>query len=125
MFKRIILRLLLLSIFLVACGGNTAPADENEGGEAENAAATPADLAAIKQYTLDNAHQMKVGTGRLVAVAQRYYDLVQDTQTNQPNTNPYEFIWQERPDEVKEMVAEAKAAWVEASQYYEIEPDDE
>ena len=117
MFKRIIPWLWLISIFLVACGGDTALVNENEG----DAAASPANLAAIKQYTLDNAQQMKVGTGRLLAVAQRYYDLVQDTQTNQPDTNPYEFLWQERRDDVKEMVAEAKAAWVTASQYYELD----
>lgn len=121
MFKRIIPWLLLLSIFLVACGRSNTPVAENEGEEAETAAASPANLAAIKQYTLDNAHQMKVGTSQLAAVAQRYYDLVQDTQTNQPDANPYEFLWQERPDEMKEIIAEAKTAWVTASQYYELD----
>jgi len=123
MFKRIIAWLWLVSIFLVGCGGNAAAVTKNEVNVSNNAAASPANLAAVKQYTLDNAQQMKVGTGRLAAAAQRYYDLVQDTQINQPNTNPYAFLWQERPDKLKEIITEAKAAWVMASQYrgWEIE----
>jgi hypothetical protein len=117
MFKRMIPALLFLSMLLVACGRSS----ETTTPTPENATASPANLVAIKQYTLDNAHEMKVGTGRLAAVAQRYYDLVQDTQRNQSGTNPYEFLWQERPNEMKEMVAEAKSAWIQASQYYELD----
>ena len=62
---------LIAIVLLVACGGAAEQAQPTI--EAPPAAASPAadaaDLAAVKAYTLDNAHQMKEGTAALAATA--------------------------------------------------------
>jgi hypothetical protein len=114
-FKTLLLVVMLG--LLVACGGQTAvtptlPAPEEA---AEAPAAEEVDLAAVKQYALDNATEMKTGSAALAATAQEYYDLMAT------HNFDYEAAWAANPAELTELVAEAKEHWLKASQHYELD----
>lgn len=120
-FKTLILMVAL--VLLVACGGQTTPAapvveEPAATGVGESAAAPAAeavDLAAVRQYTLDNAAEMKVGSAALAATAQEYYDLMAT------HNFDYEAAWAVNSVELSELVARAKTNWQQASQYYELD----
>ena len=108
MFKHIILIFLLfVSLILVGCTSQTA--------DPIPAPITTADLTAVKQYTLDNAQQMKQGTAQLLTTAQAYYSLVES------NGFDYQAVWNNHAGEAAPLVADAKAAWLLASTHYELD----
>jgi hypothetical protein len=116
-----------LLLVLVACGGGQSAAPEIEAESeapvateaadepAEVPAAEEVDLAAVKQYALDNAQEMKTGSAALAATAQEYYDLIEG------HGFDYEAAWAADQGTLTELVAEAKANWQQASQYYELD----
>jgi len=126
---------LLISLVLVACGSAApepaAPAEEaaapaeaeqavEEEAEAEVAEepAAPmaeADLAAVKNYALENAQKMKAGTEAFKATAEEYYALIASENFD------YEAAWANHPEELAALVEQAKANWLEASTYYELD----
>lgn len=118
-----------LLLVLAACGGGQTAAPETEI-EAEVPVATEAvegpaelpaaededvDLAAVKQYALDNAQEMKAGSAALAATAQEYYELLEGYGFD------YEAAWAADQAALTGLVADAKANWQQASQYYELD----
>ena len=105
---------LVAVVLLVACGG--AAEQAQPAIEATPAAATDAaDLAAVKQYTLDNAQQMKEGTAALATTAQSYYDLLAG------HNFDYAAAWAADAPALTQLVADAKAHWLTASTHYELD----
>ena len=108
---------LIAIVLLVACGGAAEQAQPTI--EATPAAAAPAadaaDLAAVKAYTLDNAHQMKEGTAALAATAQSYYDLLAG------HNFDYAAAWAADGATLTQLVADAKGHWLTASTHYELD----
>ncbi len=122
MFKPLMPRIVLMMIVLLAaCSGEpavespTAPSQTVEEQPATTTAASNADLAAIKQYALDNAYQMREGTSQLLASAEAYHDVIT------AHNLDYQAAWEASQEEATRLVAEAKAAWLQASQYYELD----
>ncbi len=114
-------------LLMVACGGGQTAAPETEV-EPEVPVATEAgdvsadvpvaeevDLAAVKQYTLDNAREMKAGSAALAATAQEYYDLMAGYNFD------YEAAWAAEQATLSELATRAKSNWQQASQYYELD----
>ena len=128
----VLLMMLAAVVTLVACGGGQAAETDtavntNTPAEPENAAeagaetdAAGVDLAAVKAYAVDQAHQMKAGTAAFRAGAEQYYALVAQAKNEQPDENPYERLWAENPDELRQLVAQMRADWFDASQHYEL-----
>lgn len=107
---------LIAVVLLAACGGAAEQAPPTiEATTAAAPAADAADLAAVKQYTLDNAHQMKEGTAALAATAQSYYDLLAG------HNFDYTAAWAADAPGLTQLVADAKAQWVTASTHYELD----
>lgn len=114
MSKRLITTLfIVLSVLLVACGGQTAPAAPT--AEAISPAASEVDLAAVKQYARDNARQMKDGTAALAATAQAYYDLIAS------HNFDYQAAWSTDAPALSQLMIDAKAQWLTASTHYELD----
>ncbi len=112
-FKRIIPVMMIFCLgMLVACRGTAVSPTPTPAPET---AVTAADLDAIKQYTLDNAQQMKQGTVALLTAAQTYHDLMAT------HNFDYAVAWAAQPAELTQAVADAKAGWLQASQYYELD----
>jgi hypothetical protein len=111
MFQKIILVFSLsVTLLLIGCNSQpTAPAPVSEADVSE------ADLTAVKQYALDNAQQMKQGTSHLLTAAQAYYDLAKSSDFD------YQAMWDDNGEEAAKLVADAKAAWLEASTHYELD----
>lgn len=99
----------------------TAQAPAAAGFEGEEAAApageatSGADLAAVKAYALDNAQKMKAGTEAFEANAEQYYSLIASEDFD------YEAAWTNHQEELTGLIEEARANWIEASTYYEID----
>jgi hypothetical protein len=100
-------------LLLVACGGQTA--ESVSVVEPTAGAAVAADLAAVKQYTLDNARQMKAGSAALAQTAKTYYDLLASHDFN------YEAAWNADAATLTQLVADAKTHWLTASTHYELD----
>lgn len=101
---------------LAACGGSAAQTEPTvEATTAAAPAVSEADLAAVKQYTLDNAQQMKAGTTALAATAQSYYDLLAG------HNFDYAAAWAADASALTQLVADAKAHWLTASTHYELD----
>ncbi|MCB8943242.1 MAG: EfeM/EfeO family lipoprotein [Ardenticatenaceae bacterium] len=108
MFKQIILIfLLMVSLIMAGCSSPEV--------EPTPAPVSEADLTAVKQYALDNAQQMKQGTTNLLTAAQAYYDLAASSGFD------YQAMWDNNTTEAAQLVADAQAAWVEASTHYELD----
>jgi hypothetical protein len=138
--KKLPLYLLIAAMFLlVACGGSQpvetdTPAEADTSVEADAPAETDAvdepvddpetgeaDLAAVKAYAVDHAHQMKAGTAAFRAGAEQYHALVAHVLGQHPDENPYEYLWNDHPDEMRELVEQMRADWFEASLHYELD----
>lgn len=114
MFKKFIwVALLLMSLFLVGCNSD---ADTPEATAVDTTVdASAADLAAVKEYTINNAQEMKKGTTDLLATAVAYHTLLETYNFD------YEAAWAADSDQLTSLVADAKANWLTASQYYELD----
>ncbi|NKQ35198.1 MAG: extracellular solute-binding protein [Chloroflexi bacterium] len=130
-----LLMMLAAMLLLVACGGaeevaetdtlveadTSASADAPAESDAEMAhEAGEADLAAVKAYAVDHAHQMKAGTEAFRAGAETYHALITHVQNEHPDENPYEHLWNDHPDEMRELVEQMREDWFTASQHYEL-----
>lgn len=110
----VVIALLAMLLGLAACGGQAAQTPVNTL-EAAAPAATDADLAAVKQYTLDQAQQMKTGSAALAATAQTYYDLLES------HGFDYQAAWAADATMLTQLVADIKAHWLTASTHYELD----
>jgi hypothetical protein len=83
-----------------------------------SAAQTPAagaDLESVKAYLIEHVGKSKAGTAAVLAQAQRYYDLAEESGFD------YEALWDAHGEEIATLLADARAAWVEeASANYEL-----
>jgi hypothetical protein len=100
-------------MLLVACGGQAG--ESVSIVEPTAAPANAADLAAVKQYTLDNAQKMKAGSAALAQTAKAYYDLLASHDFN------YEAAWNADAATLTQLVADLKAHWLTASTHYELD----
>ena len=99
---------LLLTLLTLAACGQTAPKPAPPVPE------TDVDLTAVKQYALDHAAQMKTGTSALAVTAQTYHDLLA------ANGFDYAAAWASHPDELTQLVQQARDNWLTASNNYEL-----
>jgi hypothetical protein len=112
---------LLLCLLAVAACGQPQPSASpptphpppTTGPIASAGGDTQADLSAIKTYLLDQVATLKQHTAALKEASDRYYDLARGTNFD------YARLWSERPDEVREVMEAARAAWIAASPGYE------
>ncbi|MEM7343211.1 MAG: imelysin family protein, partial [Chloroflexota bacterium] len=73
------------------------------------------DLAAVKTYAVDNANKMKAGTEAFKTTAEAYYTIIAGENFD------YEAAWANNQDELTTLVVDAKANWLEASTFYELD----
>ncbi len=99
------------------------PAEEaaTEQPTEEAAPAAEADLAAVKAYALEHAQAMKAATEAFRQSAETYYSRVAQVKAEHPDENPYEHIVEEHRQEIADLLAAAKAQWIEASTHYELD----
>jgi hypothetical protein len=100
------LALLVAIAFLAGVGGGSALA--------QTPTADGANLAAVKQYVVDQAAAQKKATEYLVQIADRYYTLAEGAGFD------YQVLWDTNTAEAAGLVAAAKATWLEASTHYEM-----
>jgi hypothetical protein len=93
----------------------TEAAEEDPTPTEAAGGATDVDLAAVKQFALDEATQMKDGSEQLAAIAGRYYVLVSATGFD------YQAALDQNPQELPGLVFAARDAWVTASTHYELD----
>lgn len=111
--------IIILLLTLVACGAtpnseiDAAPTQVEASNAAAEATVPQADLNGIKAYLLDKTNALKENTAKLKVVSDRYYELAGAANFN------YVALWQDQPDEVAQVIEEARAAWVAASPSYE------
>jgi len=99
------------------------PVGEGEDGKSESGAtagADLADLAAVKSYAVDHAAEMKAAAERFRAGAERYHALVAHAAMEHPEQDPYEHIWAMHADDIRSLVEELRADWLDASLHYEL-----
>jgi hypothetical protein len=114
MFKWIIALVVITgTALLAACTGTSQQPAEPTPAPAGGAPG--ADLAAVKQYTKENATQMKAGTVLLAETAQAYYDLMAAHQFD------YDSAWAADQARLTQLVADAKTHWLTASTHYELD----
>ena len=89
-------------------------AEPPTGSEAD-AASGEANLAAIKDYAIGNAENMKAGSEQLLAIAGQYYDLVSAAGFD------YEAALAANPEEVPGLIAAGQQAWLATSEAYELD----
>lgn len=115
------LRLLVMTLFLLlnACGQE---AQLSPRPTATPATLTPTtmvltstetNLSGIKTYLLDTTTQLTASTQNLSNAADTYYDLAKATQFD------YATLWENKPDQVRAILQEARSSWAEASPRYE------
>lgn len=73
-----------------------------------------ADLAGLKDYMVDQVAKMKAGTSELLTLSQEYYDLAAAQDFD------YEALWAAEGPALTEWLTNARAAWLEASNNYEL-----
>src|SRR5687768_1576439 len=78
---------------------------------AQDAAAGGADLAAVKAYVVDQAAQMKGGSGELRVTAERYHELIEAAGFD------YAAAWAANQSELTQLIADAKSHWLTASRH--------
>lgn len=136
----------ILALILAACGGGTQTAEnpteapvvtEAEPTEAaptaeeaavptaEEAAAPTAEeeaegtaeanLAAVKDYALENARLMKQATGEYARIAEDYFTMIEEADFD------YQTAWDSRQAELADLLTDAKARWLDANLYYELD----
>lgn len=136
----------ILALILAACGGGTQTAEnpteapvvtEAEPTEAaptaeeaavptaeeaaaptaeEEAAGTAeANLAAVKDYALENARLMKQATSEYARIAEDYFTMIEEADFD------YQTAWDSRQAELADLLTDAKARWLDANLYYELD----
>ncbi|MCE7986810.1 MAG: EfeM/EfeO family lipoprotein [Caldilinea sp. CFX5] len=105
-----VLVMALVFCLLAAC---TTPAAPTSAGNAESATAPQPDLTGIKTYLLEKTTTLRATTTTLRQLGDRYYTLAKEADFD------YAMLWQNRQDELKTTVLEARAAWIKASPLYE------
>lgn len=119
------LALVLAAALLVACTGNQ-PAVAPPAAQAEEPAAAlasdtnTADLAAIKAYAVEQAAQMAAAVARFRTGAEQYHAAVAYAAAAQPDANPYEYLWQQHPAALRQLVEQMRTDWFESSLHYEL-----
>jgi hypothetical protein len=78
------------------------------------AAQDDADLAAVRDYAIEQSTLQKAGTEQFLVIAQQYYDLAEAAGFD------YTALWESNGDELTTLMADAKDAWLEASTHYEM-----
>ncbi|MBI5960672.1 MAG: EfeM/EfeO family lipoprotein [Chloroflexi bacterium] len=101
----------IVLVLLVALVAPAAPAAVAQNGP---------NLAGIKGYALDQASHMKTATEAFAAISQTYYDRIAELSEQYPDENPYEYFWNEHPDEVVATIDSLREQWFEASLRYEL-----
>jgi len=110
---RRILPITVLGMTLFLSAACTTTDNDVEETADTNATSDLADLAAIKAYAVERADLMRPATADLRQAAEEYYELLEAAQFG------YGAVWQTQSAEALRLVTDARAAWVEASQYYE------
>jgi hypothetical protein len=119
-FPRNLLTLCILcTLALNACAAPAPTETENTPAEAETGAEpeadlSAADLAAVKDYAIDQAEQMTAASAKLAATAQHYYDLIASHDFD------YQAAWEADDEELAGLIATAKDQWLVTSQHYEL-----
>lgn len=111
--------LVAAAALLVACGGNQ-PTATDTSPQVDALVTEAADLAAVKAYAVDQAAQMKTAVARFRTGAEQYHAAVAHAAAAHPGENPYEHLWQEHPDEMRQLVEQMRADWFETSLHYEL-----
>lgn len=108
---------LAVSVLVVGCG----PASKSEGSAVQEdqtgqsqQKAVEVDFSPVKDYTVDHAKSMKVATSRLRSLAERYYELAKTAGFD------YEKLAGEEKEEAGRILKDAKQAWMDASNNYEL-----
>jgi iron uptake system EfeUOB component EfeO/EfeM len=114
-----LLMLVAAAVLLVACGGNQ-PTATDTSPQVDAPVAEAADLAAVKAYAVDQAAQMAAATARFRAGAEQYHAAVAHAAAEHPDENAYENLWAEHPNDMRALVAQMRADWLEASLHYEL-----
>ncbi|MEZ4515687.1 MAG: EfeM/EfeO family lipoprotein [Chloroflexota bacterium] len=116
MQKKIVIAWLATGMLaLAACAAPTQEAAESVNDTSETAVPAGVDLAAVKEYALDNAQQMKTGSAALAATAQSYYDLMAGYGFD------YTAAWNADAATLTDLVSQLKDNWLEASTHYELD----
>lgn len=114
----------ILALVLAACGGGTqtaeAPATETDPTAAPESADTGgstagANLAAVKDYALENARLMKQATSEYARIAEDYFTMIEEADFD------YQAAWDSRQAELADLLTDAKARWLDANLYYELD----
>ncbi|MEM7331137.1 MAG: hypothetical protein AAF490_03525 [Chloroflexota bacterium] len=74
-----------------------------------------ADLAAVKDYAIGNAENMKAGSAELFGIAARYYQLVSE------NSFDYAAALEAHPEEIPGLIIAGQQAWLVTSEAYELD----
>lgn len=109
---------LSLSLVLIGCsapGPSSVAVEPPAALPTATTTITTADLSAIKQYTLDNARQMKTATAELLVAAEGYYDFIAE------HNFDYNAAWAQDPATLRHYANSARTAWINASRYYELD----
>lgn len=119
------LSIVLAMALLVACTGNqpaVAPpsVQVDEPVAAPIAEASIADLAAIKAYAIEQAAQMTAAVARFRTGAEQYHAAVAQAAAERPDDNPYEYLWQQHPDALRQLMEQMRSDWFESSLHYEL-----
>lgn len=72
-----------------------------------------ADLQGIKAYLTGKGAELRESTASLKSASDRYYTLAQNAEFD------YAALWSAQPDEARQTIEEARAAWISASPLYE------
>lgn len=78
------------------------------------AAHTDDDLAAVRDYAIEQSALQKAGTEQFLAVAQQYYRLAEGAEFD------YDALWNTHAEDLTTLMSDAKDAWLEASTHYEL-----
>lgn len=118
--------ILAAAMMLVACGDSQPAAT---GASAQNST-TPAartsadgaaaDLAAVKAYAVNQVAQMGTAAARFRAGAERYHAAVAHARAAHPGEDPYAYLWQQHPAEMRQLVEQMRTDWFETSLHYEL-----
>lgn len=96
-----------------ACGGDEEAAPVEAATETTETAEAPADLGAVKDYLLEHTGQLTSFTAAFHEDAQAYHELAEAAGFD------YEALWSSSGDELRPLLEEMKASWIEGNPYYE------
>jgi len=100
---------LLTALTLVAAGCG----DDDDGEATDSSETTGAQLAPVKDYLVEHATDLSTNVARLQEVADEYYQLARSENFN------YQRLMSQHGDEVRDLLEQAKAAYVDANPSYE------